>query len=39
MFITYRFYYVCSLVSQLQLHDGGVKIHEIIYEQVRFWVV
>lgn len=23
------------LVSQLQLHDGGVKIHEIIYEQVR----
>lgn len=25
---------MCSFVSQLQLHDGGVKIHEIIYEQV-----
>lgn len=29
---------MCSFISQLQLHDGGVKIHEIIYEQVGFWV-
>lgn len=25
---------MCSFIFQLQLHDGGVKIHEIIYEQV-----
>lgn len=28
-----------SSISQLQLHDGGVKIHEIIYEQVRVFAV